>query len=702
MVHRELTKLMGEANVGLDLATQPPAVILMAGLQGSGKTTTTRQARAPSASSDKKKVAAGLARRLPPGGDRAAEDRCWHRPRRSSLPSDAGEKPVDIARRAVDYARTHYQDVLIVDTAGRLAIDEEMMREIAELHAALKPVETLFVVDAMQGQDAVNVARAFNERLPLTGVVLTKLDGDARGGAALSVRHVTGKPIKFAGVAEKLDGLEPFHPERMAARILGMGDILSLVEEAHAKIDLEEAQRVAEKVKKGKGFDLEDFKQQIVQMKKMGGVASLMDKLPAQLVGQIDPAKLQDEKQFKRIEGIINSMTPARAPQARADQGLAQAPHRRRRRRPGAGGQPAAQPVRADAEDDEDDERRQFRTHDARNEGHASGHALGGGAMARLRPHAGVQRPVPRHRRLFAGATSTEQVRLKQRFNRVMASALGHVEPDERVVVDTGDGAAITFLGDPERALFVALEVFDNVADLPVRMGINLGPVSLMKDLNDLRQRHRRRHQRRAAHHELRRQRRAAGVARSTMKSRPAFRRLRGACSRPKARAATSTSARTTLYSVNKAVRVGRKVASEQLKAKKNRRAGPDSTFTPIERTPAQVFDAGTHYLVSGYSKEGVNAAVEKLVAKGAKLISPLSQVGSKWLASVTNPKLAVEATSRGTRLQARDHRAHAGSGPAQARGPHRARLNPGAGARAHRRRVDRRVRARLTSATRV
>jgi signal recognition particle subunit SRP54 len=226
------------------------------------------------------------------------------------IDSNKEEKPVDIARRAIDYARTHYLDVLIVDTAGRLAIDEEMMREIAALHAELKPVETLFIVDAMQGQDAVNVARAFNERLPLTGVILTKLDGDARGGAALSVRHITGQPIKFAGVAEKLDGLEPFHPERMAARILGMGDILSLVEEAHAKIDLEEAQKVADKVRKGKSFDLEDFKSQIVQMKKMGGVASLMDKLPAQLVGQIDPAKLQDEKQFKRIEGIINSMTP--------------------------------------------------------------------------------------------------------------------------------------------------------------------------------------------------------------------------------------------------------------------------------------------------------------------------------------------------------------------------------------------------------
>jgi signal recognition particle subunit SRP54 len=309
VVHRELTKLMGEANVGLDFATQPPAVILMAGLQGSGKTTTCGKL-ARLLIKDKKKVALVSCDVYRPA---AIEQLKTVASQAGSefIPSAVGEKPADIARRAQEYARTHYLDVLIVDTAGRLAIDEEMMREIAELHATLKPIETLFIVDAMQGQDAVNVARAFNERLPLTGVVLTKLDGDARGGAALSVRHVTGKPIKFAGVAEKLEGLEPFHPERMAARILGMGDILSLVEEAHAKIDLDEAQRVAEKVKKGKGFDLEDFKQQIVQMKKMGGVASLMDKLPAQLVGQIDPAKLQDEKQFKRIEGIINSMTPA-------------------------------------------------------------------------------------------------------------------------------------------------------------------------------------------------------------------------------------------------------------------------------------------------------------------------------------------------------------------------------------------------------
>ena len=309
VVHRSLAKLMGEANVGLNLAAQPPAVILMAGLQGSGKTTTCGKL-ARLLIKEKKKVALVSCDVYRPAAIEqlktvAAQSQA------EFLPSSVGERPADIARRALDYARTHYMDVLIVDTAGRLAIDEEMMREIAELHAMLKPVETLFIVDAMQGQDAVNVARAFNERLPLTGVILTKLDGDARGGAALSVRHVTGQPIKFAGVGEKLDGLEAFHPERMAARILGMGDILSLVEEAHAKIDLEEAQRVAEKVKKGKGFDLEDFKQQIVQMKKMGGVASLMDKLPAQLVGQIDPAKLQDETQFKRIEGIINSMTPA-------------------------------------------------------------------------------------------------------------------------------------------------------------------------------------------------------------------------------------------------------------------------------------------------------------------------------------------------------------------------------------------------------
>ena len=324
VVHRELTALMGEANAGLELAVQPPAVILMAGLQGSGKTTTSGKL-ARFLREHKKKVALvscdvyrpAAIEQLKAVAAQVGAD---------FVSSSVTEKPIEIAKRAVEYARTHYMDVLIVDTAGRLAVDEQMMQEIAALHAELEPAETLFVVDAMQGQDAVNVARVFSERLPLTGVILTKLDGDSRGGAALSVRHVTGKPIKFAGTGEKLDGLEPFHPERMAARILGMGDILSLVEEAHARIDLEEAKRVAEKVKKGKGFDLEDFKQQIAQMKKMGGMASLMDKLPAQLVGQINPAQLQDDRQLRRIEGIINAMTP----QERARPELLKATRKRR------------------------------------------------------------------------------------------------------------------------------------------------------------------------------------------------------------------------------------------------------------------------------------------------------------------------------------------------------------------------------------
>jgi signal recognition particle subunit SRP54 len=308
VVHRELAALMGEANVGLDLAAQPPAVILMAGLQGSGKTTTSAKL-ARLLIADKKKVGLVSTDVYRPAAIQQLKTVAGQ-VNAVFIESETTEKPVDIGRRAVDYARTHYLDVLIVDTAGRLAVDEAMMQEIAALHAAVKPVETLFIVDAMQGQDAVNVARAFNERLPLTGVILTKLDGDARGGAALSVRHVTGKPIKFAGVGEKLDGLEAFHPDRMAARILGMGDILSLVEEAHAKVDLDEAKKLADKVRKGKGFDLEDFRAQIAQMNKMGGVASLLDKLPANLVGQVDPAKLQDDKQMKRIVGIIDAMTP--------------------------------------------------------------------------------------------------------------------------------------------------------------------------------------------------------------------------------------------------------------------------------------------------------------------------------------------------------------------------------------------------------
>ena len=324
VVHRELARLMGEANVGLDLAVQPPAVILLAGLQGSGKTTTAAKLARLLLGQKKKVLLASCDVYRPAAIEQlqavAAQVGA------DFLPFAAEERPLEIARRALEHAKTRYFDVLIVDTAGRLAIDEPMMQEVAALHAELKPVETLFVVDAMQGQDAVNVARLFGERLPLTGVILTKLDGDARGGAALSVRQVTGKPIKFAGVGEKLDALEPFHPERMASRVLGMGDILSLVEEAHKQVDLAQAQRVAEKMRKGKGFDLEDFKQQIQQMRKMGGLSSMLDKLPAQLAGQINPAQLQDDRQFRRIEGIVSAMTPGE----RADPDLIKASRKRR------------------------------------------------------------------------------------------------------------------------------------------------------------------------------------------------------------------------------------------------------------------------------------------------------------------------------------------------------------------------------------
>jgi signal recognition particle subunit SRP54 len=308
-VHRELTALMGGANTELDLAVAPPAVVLLAGLQGSGKTTTAAKlARLLMEVRGKKPLLVSCDVYRP-----AAIEQLGTLARQIGVdifPSHAGEKPLAIALAALDHAKKHYYDVLIVDTAGRLAIDAPMMKEVVELYAALSPVETLFVVDSMQGQDAVNVARAFNETLALTGVVLTKLDGDARGGAALSVRQVTGKPIKFAGVSEKLDGLEPFHPERMASRILGMGDVLSLVEEARKSVDLEEAKKLAEKVKKGKGFDLEDFKQQIGQMRKMGGMSSLIDKLPAQFA-QAAQSPHMEEKHLRRVEGIINSMTPA-------------------------------------------------------------------------------------------------------------------------------------------------------------------------------------------------------------------------------------------------------------------------------------------------------------------------------------------------------------------------------------------------------
>jgi len=324
VVHRELVTLMGESDAGLDLATTPPAVILMAGLQGSGKTTTSGKLAKLLREQMKKKVLLASCDVYRPAAIEQLKTLAAQ-VEVDFFPSAADEQPAAIALAALDFARKHYHDVLIVDTAGRLAIDDAMMREIRELHAALKPIETLFVVDSMQGQDAVNVAKAFADALPLTGVVLTKLDGDARGGAALSVRQVTGKPIKFAGVGEKLTGFEVFHPDRMASRILGMGDVLSLIEDAQRTVDRGEAERFAKKLKSGKGFDLEDFKQQIGQMKKMGGVTAMLDKLPGQLAQAAGKAQM-DDKQIRRIEGIINSMTP----QERAKPELLKASRKRR------------------------------------------------------------------------------------------------------------------------------------------------------------------------------------------------------------------------------------------------------------------------------------------------------------------------------------------------------------------------------------
>jgi signal recognition particle subunit SRP54 len=307
IVQRELAALMGGSAQGLDFATQPPAVILLAGLQGAGKTTTAAKLARLIAKEQKKKVLLASADVYRPAAIEqlkllAAQVGA------DFFASTAQQAPVAIAQGALDWGRRHFHDVLIVDTAGRLAIDDAMMKEIAQLHAAVKPIETLFVVDAMQGQDAVNTARAFRDALPLTGVILTKLDGDARGGAALSVRHVTGAPFKFVGVAEKVDGLEVFHPERMASRILGMGDVLSLIEEAHKTVDVDEAKKLARKVKTGKGFDLDDYKAQIGQMRKMGGLQGMLDKLPAELA-QMAQTSSVDERKIARVEGIINSMT---------------------------------------------------------------------------------------------------------------------------------------------------------------------------------------------------------------------------------------------------------------------------------------------------------------------------------------------------------------------------------------------------------
>lgn len=309
IVNEELARTMGEGVADLNLAAQPPAVVLMAGLQGSGKTTTTAKLAKHLIEKRKKKVLtvsgdvyrpAAIEQLKTVTAQAGAE---W-------FPSTPDQKPADIARAALDYAKKHYFDVLLVDTAGRLAIDEVLMTEIKGLHAILNPVETLFVVDAMQGQDAMNVAKAFSEALPITGIVLTKTDGDSRGGAALSARYVTGAPIKFAGTSEKLDGIEVFDAQRHAGRVLGMGDIVALVEQVTKGVDMAAAEKFAQKMKTGGGFDLEDFLAQIQQMKQMGGLQSLMDKLPQQLsdkAGKVDLNKA--EKDIKRKEGIINSMT---------------------------------------------------------------------------------------------------------------------------------------------------------------------------------------------------------------------------------------------------------------------------------------------------------------------------------------------------------------------------------------------------------
>ncbi|OYD24667.1 signal recognition particle protein [Oceanimonas baumannii] len=309
IVNAELVSVMGEANEGLELAVSPPAVVLMAGLQGAGKTTSVGKLAKYLKEREKKKVLVVSADVYRPAAIKQLETlaadldvECF--------PSDISQKPVDIGRNAVDYARKKFFDVVLVDTAGRLHVDEDMMTEIQQLHTAIEPVETLFVVDAMTGQDAANTAKAFSEALPLTGVILTKADGDARGGAALSVRHITGKPIKFIGMGEKVDALEPFHPDRVASRILGMGDMLSLIDQMERSVDKNKAAEMAQKLKKGKGFDLEDFRDQLVQMRSMGGMMSLMDKLPG--MSQL-PDNVKDQVNDKltvQMEAIINSMTP--------------------------------------------------------------------------------------------------------------------------------------------------------------------------------------------------------------------------------------------------------------------------------------------------------------------------------------------------------------------------------------------------------
>jgi signal recognition particle subunit SRP54 len=309
IVQSELEATMGSANEGLNLATTPPAVIMMAGLQGAGKTTTVAKLARLLKERDKKKVTVVSADVYRPAAIRQLEVLA-EEVGVDFFPSDIGQKPVAIVQAALAHARIKFSDVLIVDTAGRLAVDADMMAEIGELHAAVKPVETLFVVDAMTGQDAATTAKAFGEALPLTGVILTKVDADTRGGAALSVRSITGKPIKFLGVGEKTTALDPFHPDRLASRILGMGDVLSLIEEVESKVDKKKADKLARKIKKGKKFDLEDFREQLQQMNNMGGITGMLDKLPG--MGKMAQVAQQnvDTKMFTRMEVMIDSMTP--------------------------------------------------------------------------------------------------------------------------------------------------------------------------------------------------------------------------------------------------------------------------------------------------------------------------------------------------------------------------------------------------------
>jgi len=309
IVQSELEAVMGSSNEALNLATQPPAIILVAGLQGAGKTTSVAKLARLLKERDKKSVTVVSVDVYRPAAIKQLETLAAE-VGVDFFPSETSQKPLDIARLAIEHAKIRFSDVVIVDTAGRLAIDDDMMREIAQLHASIKPIETLFVVDAMTGQDAANTARAFGETLPLTGVILTKVDADTRGGAALSVRAITGKPIKFLGVGEKTTALDPFHPDRLASRILGMGDVLSLIEEVEQKVDKKKAERLARKIKKGKKFDLEDFREQLQQMNNMGGITGMLDKLP----GMGNMAKMAkqnlDMKMFARMEVMIDSMTP--------------------------------------------------------------------------------------------------------------------------------------------------------------------------------------------------------------------------------------------------------------------------------------------------------------------------------------------------------------------------------------------------------